>query len=250
MACERSYWDPTVKVGDPRGHVVDSDRAAQRDQARTQSVLGPESIALGDEAGPKPVDSVQRGTGTFVRQVTGPSVDVSPGDVTLNFDGTDIREVVKVILGDLLQVNYVLHPAVQGVASLETGQAKKEIPVPAMLFETPERVRERAAALAARIRETLAEPAPQVMVEEADAAVGGGTLPPEGLRSSGVVIDPRPHGKAARLERALRHVRPALLGRIQDERVLLDPRTVSATEEGLIPGLVREAWAAAVAPGA
>ncbi len=155
-------------------------------------------------------------------------------------------------LARAVRIDKLLLAALQAtlVAYLDPEQAKKEIPVLAMLFETPERVRERAAALAARIREALAEPAPQVMVEEADAAVGGGTLPLEGLRSSVVVIDPRPHGKAARLERALRHVRPALLGRIQDERVLLDPRTVSATEEGLIPGLVREAWAAAVAPGA
>lgn len=122
MACERSYWDPTVKVGDTRGHLVDPDRAAQRERARTQGFGGPDSIALGDDTVPKAVDSVQRGTGVFVRQVTGPSVDASPGDVTLNFDGTDIREVVKVVLGDLLQVNYVLHPAVQGVASLETGR--------------------------------------------------------------------------------------------------------------------------------
>ena len=120
VACERSYWDPTVKVGDTRGHIVDPDRIAERERAR--GFTGPDSIALGDETVPKAVDSVQRGTGAFVRRVTGPSVDVSPGDVTLNFDGTDIREVVKVILGDLLQVNYVLHPAVQGVASLETGR--------------------------------------------------------------------------------------------------------------------------------
>ncbi len=68
-----------------------------------------------DSKPPKSVDSLQRGTGTFVRKVTPPNVDTTPGDVTLNFDGTDIREVVKVILGDLLKVNYVLHPAVQGV---------------------------------------------------------------------------------------------------------------------------------------
>lgn len=132
-ACERSYWDPNVKVGEARGHIVDRDRAAEREQARAQGFRGPESISIGDEAVPKAVDSVQRGTGTFVRRVTGPSVDVTPGDVTLNFDGTDIREVVKVILGDLLQVNYVLHPAVQGVASLETGRPlRKEHLIPTL----------------------------------------------------------------------------------------------------------------------
>jgi len=65
---------------------------------------------------------VQVGTGTFVRKVLPPKVDTTPGDVTLNFEGTDIREVVKVILGDLLHANYVLSPAVHGVASLQTGR--------------------------------------------------------------------------------------------------------------------------------
>ncbi|WP_295404332.1 type II secretion system secretin GspD [uncultured Thiocystis sp.] len=123
-ACERSYWDPTVKVGDPGGHIVDRDQSLKRDAFKERGGTGAETIALGgDDAGaPKTVDSLQRGSGTFVRKITPPSVDTTPGDVTLNFDGTDIREVVKVILGDLLKVNYVLHPSVQGVTSLQTGR--------------------------------------------------------------------------------------------------------------------------------
>lgn len=121
--CERSYWDPTVKVGDLEGHIVDATQANRGGTARSGGGAGAESIALGkEEQPPKAVDSLQRGTGTFVRKVTPPSVDTTPGDVTLNFDGTDIREVVKVILGDLLKVNYVLHPSVQGVTSLQTGR--------------------------------------------------------------------------------------------------------------------------------
>ncbi len=123
-ACERGYWDPTVKVGDPSGHVVDRDQSDRREAFKERGGTGAETIALGDENArtAKSNESLQRGTGTFVRKVTPPSVDTTPGDVTLNFDGTDIREVVKVILGDLLKVNYVLHPAVQGVTSLQTGR--------------------------------------------------------------------------------------------------------------------------------
>ncbi|MFZ0788260.1 MAG: type II secretion system secretin GspD [Chromatiaceae bacterium] len=123
-ACERSYWDPTMKVGNPQGHLVDRGPRGAAQGAQIQGLTSPESIALGSPGDdvPKAVDSVQRGTGTFVRRVSAPTVDTSPGDVTLNFDGTDIREVVKVVLGDLLQANYVLHPAVQGTASLETGR--------------------------------------------------------------------------------------------------------------------------------
>ena len=123
-ACERSYWDPTIKIGEPKGHVTDRDQRLRRDAFKERGGTGAETIALGseDERMPKARDSFQRGTGSFVRKVTPPSVDTTPGDVTLNFDGTDIREVVKVILGDLLKVNYVLHPSVQGVTSLQTGR--------------------------------------------------------------------------------------------------------------------------------
>jgi general secretion pathway protein D len=120
-ACERAYWDPTVRIDDAQS---DGTRRDPRPRVESIDTSDATAIALrGDEdAAPRPVDSLQRGTGTFVREITPPSVDTSPGDVTLNFDGTDIREVVKVILGDLLQVNYVLHPAVQGVTSLQTGR--------------------------------------------------------------------------------------------------------------------------------
>lgn len=123
-ACERSYWDPTLKVGDPKGHIVDPDQALKREEFKGRGGTGAETIALdsADERASKTVDSLKKGTGTFVRKVTPPSVDTTPGDVTLNFDGTDIREVVKVILGDLLKVNYVLHPSIQGVTSLQTGR--------------------------------------------------------------------------------------------------------------------------------
>ena len=120
-ACERSQWDPTVKVGDPKGHIVDKER--QRAGAGTGTFgAGDRGISLQSQSRPTRKRSVTSGTGTFVHKVSSPSVDTTPGDVTLNFDGTDIREVVKVILGDLLQVNYVLDPGVQGVASLQTGR--------------------------------------------------------------------------------------------------------------------------------
>ncbi len=119
-ACERSQWDPTIKVGDPKGHIVD--KTAPRGADTRTFAVRDRGIGLGDQEGGTPKDSIKAGTGTFVHKVAPPAVDTAPGDVTLNFDGTDIREVVKVILGDLMQVNYVLDPQVQGVASLQTGR--------------------------------------------------------------------------------------------------------------------------------
>jgi general secretion pathway protein D len=120
-ACERVQWDPTLKIGEPTGHVVGGEEQRRGTGAGTYAARG-RGIALGSRPLETPKESVKAGTGTFVHKVTPPAVDTTPGDVTLNFDGTDIREVVKVVLGDLLGVSYVLDPSVQGIASLQTGR--------------------------------------------------------------------------------------------------------------------------------
>ena len=120
--CERSFWDPTVKVNATGSDILTPVLGREaREDAGTVETTG---IRLGedDKAPPAIKNKVVAGTGTFINKVERPTVDTTPGDITLNFDGTDIREVVKVILGDILGVNYVLDPAVTGTASLETGR--------------------------------------------------------------------------------------------------------------------------------
>ena len=48
-----------------------------------------------------------------------PSLDL-PGEATFNFEGEPVHAVVKAILGDLLQQNYVIAPNVQGMVTLAT----------------------------------------------------------------------------------------------------------------------------------
>lgn len=48
-------------------------------------------------------------------------VDEQAGEVALKFADTDIREVVRVILGTTLKLNYTIDPSVQGTATLDTG---------------------------------------------------------------------------------------------------------------------------------
>ncbi len=50
-----------------------------------------------------------------------PPVFSNKRDITLNFENTDIREVVKVILGDTLQLSYIVDPGVRGGVSMQTG---------------------------------------------------------------------------------------------------------------------------------
>ncbi len=44
----------------------------------------------------------------------------TPGDITLNFEEADIREVAQVILRDLMKVNYVIDPDVRGQVTFRT----------------------------------------------------------------------------------------------------------------------------------
>ncbi|MBK1647796.1 type II secretion system protein GspD [Rhabdochromatium marinum] len=130
--CSTFVWDPSHKVGAAKGHIIDEEKAGFDPGAQTQP-LRRDGIALDEERGPGLSEGIERGTGVFVQNIERPTVDTTPGDVTLNFDGTDIREVVKVILGDLLGVNYVLDPAVQGSASLQTGRPlRRDLLIPTL----------------------------------------------------------------------------------------------------------------------
>ncbi|WP_456376818.1 type II secretion system secretin GspD [Thiolapillus sp.] len=67
------------------------------------------------------------GTGKLIGKPAAPKVAgkapvfSNKRDITLNFENTDIREVVKVILGDTLQLGYIIDPGVRGGVSMQTG---------------------------------------------------------------------------------------------------------------------------------
>jgi len=68
-----------------------------------------------------------RGTGQFIRSLPPPAGNAAGApvpdggdEVLLNFENTDIREVVRVILGDMLHLNYILDPRVQGGVTMQT----------------------------------------------------------------------------------------------------------------------------------
>jgi general secretion pathway protein D len=73
---------------------------------------------------------VEIGTGQYISPsaftldtkltATGKKEDPEEGDITLNFQGTDIREFIKVILGDVLNYNYVIDQQVGGTVTIDT----------------------------------------------------------------------------------------------------------------------------------
>jgi general secretion pathway protein D len=52
--------------------------------------------------------------------IPGQQTTGGPGDITLDFADTDLREVVTQILGNILRVNYTIDPAVHGSVTLHT----------------------------------------------------------------------------------------------------------------------------------
>ena len=65
------------------------------------------------------------GTGNFINQKAAlkpaPATRSAAGDVTLNFDGADIRDVAKVIF-DTLKESYTVDPQVQGEVTIQTSR--------------------------------------------------------------------------------------------------------------------------------
>jgi L-seryl-tRNA(Ser) seleniumtransferase len=115
----------------------------------------------------------------------------------------------------------------------EPRRAVNEIPVLAMLTATREDVRARAAWL----REKVKAAEVPMSVVDTDASVGGGAFPTARIPSAALAIG----GPAGRIERELRAGEPAVVARLADGNVLLDPRTVSQPDE---PALVRAVTAA------
>lgn len=81
---------------------------------------------LPTQAGSAPAsESVRLGTGSFINRdlaSRGPAGAGAMGEVTFNFEGESLHAVVKAILGDFLQENYVIAPGVQGTVTFSTAK--------------------------------------------------------------------------------------------------------------------------------
>jgi L-seryl-tRNA(Ser) seleniumtransferase len=113
------------------------------------------------------------------------------------------------------------------------GDAVKKIPVWMMIAETYDHLDQRAKKWAERLRAAKLE----ASVIDAESTVGGGSLPGEVLPTRALALAvASPDKFAARL----RENRPPIIARIEENRIVFDPRTVLASEEeALITGIER-----------
>ncbi|HEY7906114.1 MAG TPA: secretin N-terminal domain-containing protein, partial [Wenzhouxiangella sp.] len=111
---------------------IDPSMRADQEEARAlerEQQGGGEDDIIFSEGEPSP-DAFQGserfpGTGTFINQeAVGPRADPpsEDGEITLNFEGQGIQEVVHAILHELLQVNYIISPGVSGQVTFSTAR--------------------------------------------------------------------------------------------------------------------------------
>ncbi|MBR9828641.1 MAG: type II secretion system secretin GspD [Oceanospirillales bacterium] len=86
--------------------------------ATTETRFGAEPPATAE--GQPPRAEYYTGTGNFIDLSAPPTGEPISGDITFNFQDAEISEIVRTILGDILQVNYILDDRVRGIANMQT----------------------------------------------------------------------------------------------------------------------------------
>lgn len=111
---------------------------------------------------------------------------------------------------------------------LSPQQAVERIPTLAALAEPLDAVRARAEVLRAALA-AAAPPPGEALVVESVARAGAGALPVTEVKSAAVAVVP-PDGDLDGLAARLRAAAPAVVGRVHEDRLLLDARTVREAE--------------------
>jgi L-seryl-tRNA(Ser) seleniumtransferase len=183
---------------------------------------------------PRIQDSLQSGADLVAasgdKMLGGPQAGLLLGRADL------IDRVMKHPLARAVRVDKLTLAALAATLDLYLTQSVSGIPVWDMLGATAESIARRAQAWKSR----LAELGIEVELASSESAIGGGSLPGERLPTIVLKIVP-PRGEGADdVLRRLREQEPPVIGRIEQDRVLLDPRTVLPDEDdALINATVR-----------
>lgn len=148
----------------------------------------------------------------------GPQAGILIGDLE------SVRRAERHPLARALRIDKLSLAALQATLNLymDPKEAVRQIPVLAMLSASREELQARAES----IRERLGDHA---RIVPGQARVGGGALPLIELHGPVVEVDPAPVS-AQDLAARLRNLPVPVIGRIQQDRMLLDPRTLTDSE--------------------
>jgi L-seryl-tRNA(Ser) seleniumtransferase len=121
---------------------------------------------------------------------------------------------------------------------IDPERAQEAIPTLRMLFEPGESVRKRARRIAARLKKETS--GARIRVIEDVSYSGGGALPEHAIPSYAVSVVPE-GVPLMELEERLRNGEPPVIGRIREDTLLLDARTIEEGEIGSLVLRVKEA---------
>jgi len=129
-----------------------------------------------------------------------------------------------------LRVDKLTIAALEATASLYLQGRLEAIPALRMIQLTPKEIAPRARRLAEKIS---AQPGFVAVVRAGESVVGGGSTPGQTLATELVAVSHVRHS-ANGLEEMLRRQRPAVLGRVEEDQLMLDLRTVFESDEAEI----------------
>lgn len=124
---------------------------------------------------------------------------------------------------------------------LDPQQALREVPTLRMLAISPDELQGRCRELLPTLQAIIGERAGLEIVAST-ATVGGGAMPLAELPGFAIAVSPC-RISLQRLSERLRQGTPPVIGRIQDDRLLLDPRTLLPEEDKLLVAALGEALA-------
>ncbi|HXN03377.1 MAG TPA: L-seryl-tRNA(Sec) selenium transferase [Candidatus Acidoferrum sp.] len=183
-----------------------------------------DTAVYGLTAEPRIQDSLGAGTDLLAcsgdKLLGGPQAGLLLGRTEL------VEKVMKHPLARAVRIDKLTVAALTATLDLYLTQSVAELPIWNMLGASADVMAARATAWQGR----LAERGIAVELVPAESTVGGGSLPGERLPTTALAITPHP-GRAAGLLQRLREHEPPVIGRIEQERVLLDPRTVLPDED-------------------
>jgi L-seryl-tRNA(Ser) seleniumtransferase len=122
---------------------------------------------------------------------------------------------------------------------LDSRRVLQSIPSLRMISAGEDHLKERALALKALLEDAAAERA-RIDIDGGGSAVGGGAMPTAQLPGWLVSVKPL-EMTVEELSAKLREGDPAVVGRVQDDRLLLDPRTILKDEDIILAGALASA---------
>ncbi len=184
---------------------------------------------VGIHSEPMIVESLRAGVDVVTysgdKLLGGPQAGLISGDPEL------VKKIRANPLFRALRVDKMFYAALEATLLAYLREDYDAIPTLRMMRVSEDELQHRAEQVARQLR--IRSPELEVEVVESRSLLGGGSAPGAMLPSRAVAVR-APHLSADELLRRLRECETPIVGRVEDDRVLLDLRTVAAEQDAII----------------